>query len=639
MMIEILKHDVRNAAMKVLQIFILLTTLCTVSAGSAPDFRDLGMAVPVSENRGLVSFRDATGRHLAIALADDVQSTRGYLFFIDLDSGTVEQIFYPEGVKNVSAFASMLSKNGRFYTGAGPVLLEFDPGNRRFLYYGIPNPNADLFVDEAFADGPDGRIYIGTYPDCRLMSFDPKTKMIKDFGRLDTNEKYFSYLIFDSMGWGYAGIGTARCNIVAFNPQTGERRQILDERERFPGTPYLFLGNDGKVYGVANKKYYRLFDGKGERIEQAGLATKVSTGAINWTVDSVKIPDGRMVRLNLPEHYIELDYNGTKKSRIPVKFTSGGAQISSLITGPDGYIYGSSAHPMHFFRYKIASGSLSDLGAVKGIGGGNFPAMAVQGQYVAAASYSNGILHIFDTKKPFNGGYGDQPNPWEVAVWSKDIARPRACIAHPDGHTVLMAGFAGYGLSGGGMGMYDLSTKKTTLFTHNDLIPNESTIAMRALPNGNIICGTSVEAPGGGRKYSTSATLYIFDWKTKKVIFKIKPLPSTREIISLELGADGMVYGLGSDSKLFVFNPNVQKVIYYSNLAQYGSVPRQALVSAAGKLYALLTKALLSIEPNTYKVIKETDMPDNVTIGAVYADEQLYFARGSHLWSYDLKLK
>lgn len=622
---------------KIVWSLLILVLLCATATYAAPSgFRDLGVAAPVTESRGFVAFKDTAGRNCAIILTLD-ESERGYLLVANLDSGEVEQVFYPKGVRKSAAFASMVSKNGRFYTGAGSRLLEFDPSTWKFLYYGIPNPKATDFVGEAFTDGPDGLIYIGTYPDCRLVSFNPQTKAIKDYGQMDPVEKYFNYLVFDSAGWAYAGIGTARCNIVAYNPKTGERRQIMDENDRNVGTGMVFLGADGKAYGVVNKQYYRMFEGNSEKIEQTAAVKKVPTGAINWSVTSATLADGRTALLNLPEGYIDLIAKGIKTNRMPIKFKSGGAQITSLAVGPDGFIYGSSAHPMHLFRYKAAADQLSDLGPVNRVGGGNFCAIATQGQYLAAASYGLGIFHIFDTKQPFNGGYGDRPNPWEVAVWSKDIGRPRTCLAHPDGRTVLMAGFAGYGITGGGLGLYDMQAKKATLLTHKELIPNESTISMRALPGGDIIGGTSIEAPGGGHTRAVQATLYVLDWQTKRVIFKTNPLPGIREIISLEIGPDGLVYGLGSGSNLFVFDPKKGKVVHQGDLSQYGGVPRQALLLANGKLYAAMTKALISIDIKTYQVTKIVDMPPGVTVAAVYSNGQLYFSCDGHLWSYDLK--
>jgi streptogramin lyase len=349
------------------------------------------------------------------------------------------------------------------------------------------------------------------------------------------------------------------------------------------------------------------------------------------------LDDGRTAVLNLPENYIEVSAKGAETKRIPINHESGGAQVTSLVVGPDECVYSSSAHPMHFSRYDPKADKLTDMGPVNRVGGGNICAMATQGQYLAGASYSFGIFHVFDIKQPFNGGYGEQPNPREVAVWKEDICRPRACIAHPDGHTILMAGFAGYGMVGGGLGMYDLQTEKATLITHENLIPNESTIAMRALPGGDIIGGTSIEAPGGGHTSAKVATLYILDWKTKQVIFKMNPVPEATDIISLEIGPDGLVYGLASGSKMFVFDPKTRKVVHMADLSEYGGVPRQALVLADGKLYAALSNAILRIAPVTYEVTKIADAPKGISAGAVYCGGKLYFASRARLWSYELK--
>lgn len=613
-----------------------LTALAGV-AGAAEGITDHGIGAAVAESRGFVAAKGAGGKDVLIALTTD-QSERGYLLVIDPDSGQCRQAYYPEEVPNSDPFASMLSRNGRFYTGAGPTLLEFDPVSGEYTYHGVPNKAANCFVGEAFADGPGGLIYIGTYPDCRLVSFDPRSHEVKDYGRLDTGEQYFNYLVFDSAGWAYAGIGTARCNLVAFNPATGERRELLEDKERVLGTGSVYLGADGKAYGTANGKQYRLFEGKGELIDKAAAAARVPTGAFGWGVTSAALSDGRTARLDLPEATVTItDPKGGEPRRLPLKYQPGGAMVTSLAVGPEGAVYGSSAHPMHLFRYEAKADRLTDLGPVNRVGGGNFCAMATQGQYLAAASYSHGIFHLYDTTQTFNGGYGNAPNPRELAVWSTDICRPRACLAHPDGRHILMSGFAGYGLCGGGLGLYDLQTLEATLLTHESLIPDESTVTMDALPDGNIVGGTSVGAPGGGHTSATVATLYVLDFKTRKVAYRTNPVPGATEITSLAAGANGLVYGLAGGAKLFVFSPTERKVVHEADLSAFGGVPRQALVKApGGRLYAVLTGAILQLDPKTYAVTKLTDLTVPVATGGVYHEGRIYFAGRARLYSYKL---
>lgn len=603
-------------------------------------FTDHGVAVPVAENRGIAITRNANSKNLVIACSLD-NSAQGWILVTDIDTGETRQYYYPEGVPNSAPFASLLSRNGRFYTCAGPTLLEFDPTSCEWTFHGVPAPSEAAYTREAFADSQDGRIYAGSYPNCHLISFDPLTKEMIDHGPMDAQEHYLSYLAVDPSGWVYCGIGTARYNIIAYNPKTGERRQIVNEEERKLGNGYVYLGTDGKAYGCAGERWYRLFEGNATPIAEEVAAPRAPTGVIDWEWDHVRgaFPDGRTLRrYNLPERWLEIEDPRTKKiQRMHFDYHSGGANITSLVAGPKGMVYGSSSHPMHFFAYNPPKNMLKDYGPIERIGGGNFCAMAVQGQYVAGAAYDGGYFYLYDTTKSWNGEKGDNPNPRLLAQYQGDIDRPRTALGHPDGDHVLMAGYMGYGMRGGGLGIYDLATGTSTLITHKDLIPDQSTVTLKALPNGDLVGGTSVETPGGGHPTAREGVLYIMDWKSREVVFQIVPVLGAREVFSLEVDPDGLVYGLASGSEFFVFDPKGKKVVYRESMAQYGGLPRPALLGGPDEqIYALFTKAIVRIEPRTFRHQKLADAPGEISSGIAIQRQCLYFAIGSHLWSYSL---
>lgn len=611
----------------------------SLAAPTARGFVDHGVAAPVAESRGVVVTQDAQGHHLALACSLD-NSPRGWILLTDIDTGETQQVFFPEGVPNSPPYASLLSQNGRFYTAAGPVLLEFDPASREWLFHGVPQPQAECFVGEALADGPDGRIYGGTYPNCHLVSFDPQTKQMADYGPMDPQEHYFSYLAFDQAGWAYCGIGTARYNLVAFNPKTGDRRQIIPEEERALGTTRVYRGIDGQVYGNAGEQWYQLWEGRATPIDPQAAAPRAPTGQIGWGNTRGTFPDGRKLRhYNLPERWLEVEdpQTGTVQ-RLIFTYQSEGASITSLVAGPDGRIYGSTAHPMHFFAYRPDEDRLEDWGPIERIGGGNICAMDVQGPYVVGAAYSGGWLYLYDTTQPWNGETGDWPNPRLLAEYPEDICRPRTVLAHPDGHHVLMAGYMGYGRRGGGLAIYDLATHQSTLIPHEQLIPDQSTITLKVLPDGNLVGGTSIETPGGGHPTAREGVLYLLDWATRKVVFQTVPVPGARDVFSLEVGPGGLVYGLtapGSD--FFVFDPATRQVVHRESLAEYGGLPRPTLLwGPEGQLYALFTKAIVSIDPQTFQHHKLAEPPGPISAGAAILKGRLYFAIGSHLWSYGL---
>ncbi len=601
-------------------------------------FIDHGVGAPVAESRGVIAARDGNGRAIVLALSMDL-SPRGWILLTDIDAGDTEQVPFPQGVANSPPFASLLSRNGRFYTFAGRTFLEFDLTGRRWLFHGVPAPSESACTGDAMVDGPDGRIYAGTHPNCRLVSFDPETKELADRGQLDTEEHYVNHLVCDTSGWLYAGIGTARQNIVAHDPGTGERVQIVNEKDRVLGTARVYLGEDGAAYGRAGDAWYRMLAGKATAITEGDAAPARPTGAIGWGSKQGTLLDGpRLVQYNLPERRMEIECPGTGEvRRITFDYTSEGAGITSLVAGPDGRIYASTCHPMHFVAYDAERDRLEDWGPVPRVGEGNYCAMAVQGPYVFGAAYSGAWFYQYDTRRPWNNETGDDPNPRLVARFEGDIARPRACLAHPDGRHALMSGFAGYGMCGGGLGIYDLETGRTSLITHEDVVPYQSTITLKALPDGDLIGGTSVSTPGGGHPQAEEGVLYVMDWATREVIFQTAPVSGAPEVFSIEVGPDGLVYGLTTGSQFFVFDPATRKVVHREDMSEYGGLPRCTLTNGPdGDLYAAFAKAIVRIEPGTFDHERLATPPQPITAGTVIHRGRLYFASQSHLWSYRL---
>jgi streptogramin lyase len=604
-----------------------------------PEFTNHGVGAPVAELRGAAAVKAADGRCLLLLVPLDL-SARGYLLAVDVDRGETTQVPYPEGVPFPGAFASLLSRTGKFYTGEGGFLLEFDPQASRFTFHGRPQAAAEHFVGQSIIDGPDGRLYLGTYPDCRLVSFDPATRTFRDHGRLDAAEHYFNTIAYDSAGWFYGGIGTARMSLPACHPATGEVRQLLSEAQRTVGSATVYTAEDGKAYGSAGGQWFRLFEGKAEAIDKAQAGKAAPGGHIGYGGRTGNWGDGRSWSVNLEQGWVEVKGPGDQAARrIALTYRSGGAQITSLVAGPDGKVYASSAHPMHFVCFDPQAGKMSDLGPVKGVGGGNFCAMAVQGRFVCAPSYSSGIFHLFDTTQAFNGGHGDAPNPRELARWPEDICRPRTTAAHPDGRHVFMAGFAGYGRVGGGLGCADLETGQTTLVRHEQLIPSQSTIALQVLPDGNLVGGTSVEAPGGGHTQATEAVLYVYDWQKQVVLYQCVPVAGARDIICLEVAADGRVYGLAAGGRFFVFDPKARAIVHQDDFGAFGGPLRSGLQRQPdGLLYAACSGAVVRIDPATCKAEVIAKPPQPVSAGMAILGGRVYVACRAEVWSCALKL-
>ena len=739
-------------------------------------FTDHGVGANVAEGRGVVTTRTSDGRCLVIANALD-NGPRGYVVVTDVDSRKTTQIFCPDEVPQSAAFGSILASNGRFYTAQGGVILEFDPASAEWTYHGRPSTAASCYL--SFTEDTSGKIWGGGYS-CALVSFDPDTKATRDYGLMDKAEKYLNSLADDDSGWIYGGIGTARCNIVACNMETGEMVQLLPEDQRVHGTASVYPSTDGTCYGVANRQHYRLHKGQATPIEAQEAGARRAVGSIYWGARTGSFPDGRkLTGHDLPGKWLRiLDPKTGTTERIEFDYTSAGVMLTSLGEGPNGVVYASTCHPMHLLALDTKAAALRDFGPIPKVGGGNFCAIASQGNLVIGAQYSAGRLWAYDVTEewrpgestravlgvpaerlvqegtvtnghfthlkghdiaflcgdefgaegnfnlvtPDDGAYflhvlpyhsprycdvqfllngkavgdvlvgkrsgtevgemqihgpfelkagehrltvrtletqGQEPwfgivtadlcrekrdtlvknapsNPRVLAQWHRDICRPRTALAHPDGEHVMMAGFAGYGLCGGGIGIYNLETGEETLLTADEhLLAGHSCITLKALPNGDLVGGTSIAAPGGGHTTAKEGELFIIDWATKKLVFHCAPVAGDANINSIHVAGNGKVYGLSSNSTFFVFDPVKKAVVHSESYREYGGVPRHALhLGPDGMLYAMLSTSIVRIDPETLAHEKLAASPVGITAGGALANGLLCFASKSHVWSY-----
>jgi hypothetical protein len=634
----------------------------------------------------------------------------------------------------------------------------------------------------SFAEDEGGtRIWGAVYPTCELVRFDPATGTAEQVARLDDGEKYPQSLAVDREGWVYAGIGTARCNLVAYSPESGEVRQLLPDPERTHGTGSVAPAVDGTVLGIANSKAYRLLGGRAVQYKPGeAVPERKPTGFVYYGRVLGRFPDGRILKTyDLPGRTMTVSNPETgKTAEIPLDYVGGGAQITSLATGPDGAVYASTCHPMHLARLDLATGAITDLGGVPQIGGGNFCAMTAANDRLYGTEYAGGRLWAYDPEQPWApkpaapeivgiqprdlvaagtvdrghftylddrglallrgdefgarghfplhiekagvfyvcvqpfqypgyarvrflidgkpvgsvvdpgggpegpgqtlsfGPYTWEPgehelamdivetegrntwasvvsvavspepleslirehaaNPLELAQWKQDICRPRTILAHPDGRHVLMAGFAGYGLCGGGIGIYDTQTESGSLLTaEKDLLDGHSCITLKALPSGDLVGGTSVNAPGGGHPTATEAELFLLDWKTRDIVFHTVPVKDVREIISIEVAPDGKVFGLAQDSTLFVFDLASRTVVHTQSLKEYGGVPRHAFQwGPDGRLFAILRSGILEIDRASYTCTLLGNPPEPATAGGAAAHGFLCYAGVAHIWTF-----
>jgi outer membrane protein assembly factor BamB len=598
----------------------------------------LGVPVNISENHGRMAV-EIDGQPFIAAFAYDrgPAGPRNSLLIINAKTGEAQQYWYPrEFASNGAMFHMIRADNGCIYTTIGEEFVEFNLRERR---WSLALPIDGLAM--SFTQSPDGKIYFGTHPKSSLWEFDLATRKLRRVGQLDATEQYPFSVAADGRGWVYAGIGTARNNLVAINVIDGRRVQLLEEVKRRVGSGLVVQGADGEIYAKEQREnntelpYFRLHDGKISSVEAKEVPLKTPLN-IHFGGVLREYPDGgRLLGIDLETKKASYQDKAGKRYDITFDYQTNGSRISSLVAGNDGAIYGSTNHPMHMWRYDSETGALTDYGGSPVISSGNFPNLIAWQNKIAGPVYLGGSVYVFDPAKPWTGGIGSGANPKRVGRYNV-MERPRVALLLNDGHTAVMSGFPGYGHTGGGMVFYDLQANaEKQVLTADELLPGHSTIALRQLPNGLLVGGTSTEAPGGGKRMATASALYLMSSDSRKILWKTE---IDADVYSLEVLPDGNVIGITSGAELFLFDAAARKILWRKSVAELGAVLQagQSFVrDDKGGVYLVLSRSISRVSPDG-QLTKLTDLTVSASAGIAIIDNTLYYAASSQLWRYRL---
>ncbi len=369
---------------------------------AARGFFDFGVGAAVAESRGAIPFQAANNRAMVIAAANDV-GTRPFIMVTDVDTGQTRQVYFPPGVVQRAPFGSMVSSAGRYYTSQGAVFTEYDPVSNAFTFVQdtVDGGSVDVL---GYTEGPDGTIWFGGVYETRLLSFNPTTRVVTRHGRMDDTEEYLSTLATDGQGWVYAGIGTSAWNIVAYNPVTRERRNLIPAAQRQIGTASVFSAVNGQAVGIAGSTTWLLTNGTATVIANTAAPARRDVRAIGWGTTTGTFPDGRkLTAYDMPGQTLDIRQLDGGTTRLQFSYTTEGADLTTLGNGANpAQVFASSAHPMHFLRVDACRREMTDLGYIPAIAGGNMPAIGHQGPLTIGASYSTGQLWAYDDRQPFD---------------------------------------------------------------------------------------------------------------------------------------------------------------------------------------------------------------------------------------------
>jgi hypothetical protein len=599
-----------------------------------------GVATPVSNHRGTVATVDGDNRDVVLVWLFDHRG--GYaLLMIDAETGKSEEFPMPFPPGGDCPYASILSSRNKFYTHFNSHFVEFDPVKRAFTFFHETAPQMAMGMTE----DDKGVIWSVTYPNSGVVSFDPATRAFKDYGHVHKENwaQYQRYVAADDAGWIYFGIGNTASQIIAFNPQSGEAKPMLPEAERIIGGGYVVRDMNGKVYGHsgsgAKDAWYEFHNGEGKKIAQPERIEKKPLITGSQALFHAEFPDGKRLKTcDLVDKVLVVENPKTGEAKkLHFDYTSEGAHIMGLAVAPNGTICGGTAFPMRFFSYNPETDEWTNRASY-----GQWNTVVRQGDRFFAGGYGGGFLLEWDPSRPWAPTEkGKQEcNPLFLTEGDPAIHRPHDLLAHPDGKTLVLAGTPAYGYTGGGLLFWDRETRTRTLIEHTEILPEHSTMSLVALPDGKLLGGTTTSPGTGGEKKAKQAELYIMDMATKRLEWHKAVFPGAQEYTDMCRAPNGLVYGVADRKRFFVFDPAKREVVHEENTeARFGPTtsqqgPRVFALTPDGKLYMLFVKGVARVDLATHGITMLAESPVPIGPGGDFLNGRIYFASGSHLYSY-----
>lgn len=603
-------------------------------------FYDHGVACPVSNHRGTVATVDGNGRNVVLVWLFDHRG--GYaLLMIDAETGKSEEFPMPF-TPGDAPYASLLSSKNKYYTLFKNNFVEFDPVKRNFTFHQESLPQMAM----GFTEDDKGLIWAVTYPNSGLISFDPVTRIFKDYGyQYKQNWKqYPRFLAADDKGWLYFGIGNTSSQIIAFQPATAKAIPLLEEPERKRGQAFVYRSTDGRVYGQALKdkkeQWFRFYDGKKTVLQQHDPSNAKSIITGNQELFYRDFPDGKiMASLHLQEKKLMIrdPVKHTEKT-VSFDYSSEGALVMGVGAAPDGTIVGGAAFPMRFFNFNPRAKTIHHLPAY-----GQFNAMTGSNGKFYFGVYPQGALLEWNPSSPWiNTKKDTESNPSLLAASVLSTHRPHRILATADGNTVIMSGTPEYGYTGGGLLLWNKKNKHSLLLTDSMLIPDQSTMSMVSLSGNKIVGGTTTMPGTGGEKKAREAELYILNLATNKIEWREALLPGVQDYSDLFLGENGLIYGIADLKTFFVFDPVKKQIIHRENVEErfgrtaWAQSPRIFVKGNKRDCYILFAKGIVKIDPRSFSLSMIAESPVPVETGGDYLEGKIYFVSGSHLCSYQI---
>ena len=559
------------------------------------------------------------------------------------------------------------SDNIVYMTGNGKMYA-YTLGDTEVKDLGLTLPNQKVVWD--LVAGKNGKIYGGTYPDCQVYEYDPKTGF-KDIGggAIQAGENYVRSVAYDAKKDKiYSGIGShaafveldlktkAKINILADQDKDHEfvydMELIADVKggDRIIAWLNSAKGVETIIYNLKTKKYEKRFSS----VEVKSIAKKDGSDVIYYTsggkiymldfADKDLEPkilasiegrgragymdkDGNYKVLTNSHKVFTIDTKSGKiRNEILLDIPKAPISIQTIFWGPDEKVWVSGYLAGNHGTYDPATDEHKDY-----LGLHQTEGMNSLGDKIYFGNYTHAELFSYDVTQSWSTSKG---NPKFLgAIKGQD--RPFAVLPLANEKEVLFGTVPAYGQLGGAITHLDVATD--TFVTYNNIIPNQSIVSLIEI-DGKVIGGSTIS--GGLGAIPTASRGKIFEWdsENKKVLWT-DSIDNHWSITGLFKGPDNGLWGF-ADGTLFKYDLSSKKVVYKKEVYKYDTYPSHiwrnglAVSHKNGLIYFTLTDKLYSFNPKNKELKHLKDNASLITQG----DGKVYFREGVDLWSYTPEL-
>src|SRR5690625_3084150 len=241
-----------------------------------------------------------------------------YVSYLIVDAETGETVQIDPKIPGRGGQSIFFGPNNKIYNTLGNDFVEIDLNTRRFRRIG------KFFGRELdYTMNSEDVIYAAISPTGSLVSYDTVNDKYSDLGKISYEEwpQYLRSIESGQDGWIYVGLGQKFGDVLAYNPQTEEFKNLVSDKERIVGGGIVVVGADGKIYGNA--------PGWGWHILENGKAKPTGKPPKRIpTLSAWEFPDGsKLVSIDFLNKTMKiLDAGETSEREISFSYESSGVR-------------------------------------------------------------------------------------------------------------------------------------------------------------------------------------------------------------------------------------------------------------------------------------------------------------------------